>query len=97
MNNSKIWLVVNPTIGLPIFLGAVAVGSFAVHVGVVTNTDWIAEFHSGQEMTDLVIEGDRNTAALASGQELLVTLPDGRVATAVIRDVAPQTASTAVE
>ena len=30
MNNSKMWLVVKPTVGIPMFLGAVAVGSFAV-------------------------------------------------------------------
>ena len=28
----KIWLVVKPTVGIPVFLGAVAVGSFAVHL-----------------------------------------------------------------
>jgi light-harvesting protein B-800-850 alpha chain len=32
MNNAKMWLVVKPTVGIPLFLGAVAVGSLAVHV-----------------------------------------------------------------
>lgn len=50
MNNSKMWLVVSPSVGVPIFLGAVAVGSFAVHVAVVTNTSWVADFLSGEEM-----------------------------------------------
>jgi light-harvesting protein B-800-850 alpha chain len=37
MNNAKMWLVVKPTVGIPLFLGAVAVGSFAVHVAVLSN------------------------------------------------------------
>ena len=28
MNNAKLWLVVKPTVGIPIFLSAVAVGDF---------------------------------------------------------------------
>lgn len=50
MNNSKIWLVVKPTVGVPLFLSAVAVGSFAVHVAVLSNTTWVADFLSGQEL-----------------------------------------------
>ena len=50
MNNSKIWLVVKPTVGVPIFLSAVAVGSFAVHVAVLSNTTWVSDFLSGQEL-----------------------------------------------
>jgi light-harvesting protein B-800-850 alpha chain len=43
----KIWLVVKPTVGIPIFLGAVAVGSFAVHLALVMNTTWIRAYHNG--------------------------------------------------
>lgn len=50
MNNAKMWLVVKPTVGIPMFLGAVAVGSFAVHVAVLTNTSWVSDFLKGQEM-----------------------------------------------
>lgn len=50
MNNSKIWLVVKPTVGIPLFLGGVAVGSFAVHVAVLSNTTWVADFLSGNEL-----------------------------------------------
>ena len=60
MNNAKLWLVVRPTVGIPIFLGAVAVGSFAVHVAVVTNTTWVGDFLSGNEM------GSTKTAAIES-------------------------------
>ncbi|MEO1491626.1 MAG: light-harvesting protein [Pseudomonadota bacterium] len=50
MNNAKLWLVVKPTVGIPMFLSAVAIGSFAVHVAVVTNTTWVGDFLSGNEM-----------------------------------------------
>jgi len=59
MNNAKMWLVVPPAVGVPVFLGAVAVGSFAVHVAVVSNTSWVADFLSGQELGT----GDMQAAA----------------------------------
>jgi len=43
----KMWLVVRPTVGVPIFLGAVAVGSFCVHLAIVTNTTWVKKFLNG--------------------------------------------------
>jgi light-harvesting protein B-800-850 alpha chain len=43
----KLWCVVKPSVGIPIFLGAVAVGSFAVHLALVTNTTWIKDFLNG--------------------------------------------------
>lgn len=36
MNNAKMWLVVKPTVGIPLFLGGVAVASLAVHVAVIS-------------------------------------------------------------
>ena len=50
MNNAKMWLVVKPTVGVPLFLTAVAVGSFAVHVAVLSNTTWVADFLSGKPL-----------------------------------------------
>jgi light-harvesting protein B-800-850 alpha chain len=35
MNNAKMWLVVKPTVGIPLFLGGVAIASLAVHVAVI--------------------------------------------------------------
>jgi light-harvesting protein B-800-850 alpha chain len=43
----KMWLHVKPSVGIPMFLGAVAVGSFAVHVALVTNTTWVKRFLEG--------------------------------------------------
>ena len=62
MNNAKMWLVVKPTVGIPLFLSAVAIGSFAVHVAVLTNTSWVSDFLSGQELGS----GDAVAAALKS-------------------------------
>lgn len=95
MNNSKMWLVVKPTVGIPLFLGAVAVGSFAVHVAVVTNTTWVGDFLSGTEMgssQSAAIESNVKTASAngdavrfysVSDEEMVVVLPDGRMGKAV--------------
>ena len=96
MNNSKIWLVVKPTVGVPLFLSAVAVGSFAVHVAVLSNTTWVADFLSGNELGSgsesamLTPETDTAKASfLAAGNDadadrILVTMPDGTTAVAVL-------------
>ena len=97
MNNAKMWLVVKPTVGVPLFLSAVAVGSFAVHVAVLSNTSWVSDFLSGKDLGT----GDMETAAIdaeadvakagyavdkADGaRELMVVLPDGTVAKAVLQ------------
>ena len=47
MNQGRIWCVVNPTVGLPLFLGAVAVTSLLVHLAVLTNTTWFSAFLQG--------------------------------------------------
>ena len=69
MNNSKLWLVVKPTVGIPLFLGAVAVGSFAVHVAVLTNTSWVDDFLSGNELGS-------SSAALETEQTILPASAD---------------------
>jgi light-harvesting protein B-800-850 alpha chain len=43
----KLWLVVKPSVGIPLFLGAVAVGSFSVHLALVNNTTWVKKFLNG--------------------------------------------------
>ena len=43
----QMWTVVRPTVGVPIFLGAVAVGSFCVHLALVSNTTWVRGFLNG--------------------------------------------------
>ena len=43
----KLWLVVRPTVGIPLFLGALAVGSFSVHLALLNNTTWVKKFLNG--------------------------------------------------
>lgn len=43
----KMWCVVKPTVGIPLFLGAVAVGSFSVHLALAMNTTWIKAYLNG--------------------------------------------------
>ena len=44
----KIWCVVKPSVGIPLFLAAVAVGSFSVHVMLTNNTTWVKDFLNGK-------------------------------------------------
>ena len=107
MNNAKMWLVVPPAVGVPVFLGAVAVGSFSVHVAVLSNTSWVSDFLSGQELGS----GDQKEASAATlfdndtakasyvvpnaegGQQVLVVMPDGTARTAILQPSAHVDAS----
>ncbi|MFN8830398.1 MAG: light-harvesting protein [Labrys sp. (in: a-proteobacteria)] len=99
MNNAKIWLVVKPTVGIPLFLGAVAVGSLYVHTQILLNTTWLPSFLEGKPVTkaaavttpDATVVGS-NAVVLFNGagqsspdlaQQATVVLPDGRTAKVV--------------
>jgi light-harvesting protein B-800-850 alpha chain len=43
----KIWCVVKPSVGMPLFLGGVAVTSLVVHFAILNNTTWFARFLNG--------------------------------------------------
>jgi light-harvesting protein B-800-850 alpha chain len=47
MNQGRIWCVVNPSVGLPLFLGSVTVISLIVHYCVLSNTTWFPAFIQG--------------------------------------------------
>ena len=93
MNNAKMWLVVKPTVGVPLFLSAVAIGSFAVHVAVLSNTTWVADFLSGKPIGGGVamaalpvpdLEAAKAAYVVPGSNEVLVIMPDGTVAKAVL-------------
>jgi light-harvesting protein B-800-850 alpha chain len=63
----KLWLVVKPTVGIPLFLSAVAIGSFAVHVALLTNTTWVKRFLNGKEVA--VATGDAPAPAAAPAKK----------------------------
>ena len=47
MNQGRIWCVVNPTVGLPLFLGSVAGISLIVHASLMTHTNWFSFYWNG--------------------------------------------------
>ena len=94
MNNAKMWLVVKPTVGIPLFLSAVAVSSFAVHVAVLSKTTWYNDYLTGKPMgtgaasaTLVLPDTDAAKASFlpAGSQEVLITMPDGTTAHAVLK------------
>ncbi|MBM3398836.1 MAG: light-harvesting protein [Betaproteobacteria bacterium] len=44
---SKMWLVVKPSVGIPVFIAAVAISSFSVHLALTMNTTWVKGFLNG--------------------------------------------------
>lgn len=66
MNQGKIWLVVKPTVGLPLFLGGVAVIALAVHAAVLTNTKWYPAYYSGKAAVAAVLPAKTAQAAPAA-------------------------------
>ena len=52
----KIWTVVKPTVGIPIFIAAVAIGSFSVHLALTLNTTWVKKFLNGSAATAAVTQ-----------------------------------------
>jgi light-harvesting protein B-800-850 alpha chain len=49
---------VNPTVGLPAFLGSVALISFTVHFAVLNNTTWMKDFYNGTAGKTAAVEGN---------------------------------------
>lgn len=47
MNQARIWLVVNPTVGLPLFLGTVLFIALAVHYAILSHTTWYGDYWQG--------------------------------------------------
>jgi light-harvesting protein B-800-850 alpha chain len=60
----KMWCVVKPSVGIPLFLGACAVGSFAVHTMILNNTTWVKAFLNGN--ADKVASASASAAASAA-------------------------------
>ena len=67
MNQGRIWCVVHPTVGLPLFLGSVALTSLAVHYTVLTHTTWMgAFFEGGKSKAKASLEESVSPVALSS-------------------------------
>jgi light-harvesting protein B-800-850 alpha chain len=59
----KLWLVVKPTVGIPLFLGAVAVGSFMVHYMLLQNTTWMKKYYNGAAQATAALDSATPVAA----------------------------------
>ncbi len=69
MNQGRIWLVVQPTVGLPLFLGTVLLISLLVHWSVLSNTTWFSAFFEGGAAAQVSQTADQD-AMLAANREL---------------------------
>jgi light-harvesting protein B-800-850 alpha chain len=80
MNQGRIWCVVNPTVGLPLFLGSVTLISFTVHAAVMENTTWVKSFFQGGQAS-ATAEVAKPIATAANGYTIHVspTGADGSV------------------
>jgi light-harvesting protein B-800-850 alpha chain len=76
MNQGRIWCVVKPTVGLPLFLGSVALTSLAVHTAVLTNTTWMSDFFNGGKAATAQL----NTSGTAP---VVLKTEDGKAAFAI--------------
>jgi light-harvesting protein B-800-850 alpha chain len=81
MNQGRIWCVVHPTVGLPLFLGSVALTSLAVHASVMTNTTWMSSYWQGAKAKTASVLPATGTAALASAPGFAVTVTPVATAT----------------
>ena len=53
---------------IPLFLGAVAIGSFSVHYMLVSNTTWVKKFLEGKGATTAMLD---SSTAVAAAQPLV--------------------------
>ena len=59
----KMWCVVKPSVGIPMFIAAVAISSFSVHVALTTNTTWVKDYLNGSAKTAVAAPAPEAPAA----------------------------------
>ena len=100
MNQGRVWCVVNPTLGLPLLLGSVALTSLAVHTSVMTNTTWMSNYWQGSSSRPKVAEGAAAAGAANIGAAFSVTVApvpatDAKSPASFVITVTPNVAATA--
>ena len=63
MNQGRLWTVVKPTVGLPLFLGAVATTSLLVHYAILSHTTWFPAYWQGGMKGKVAIESPMGAPA----------------------------------
>ena len=71
----KLWLVVKPTTGIPLFLSAVAISSFLVHYMLLTHTTWLPKYYEGKAMPKTAAAEVPATLAAAAPTTLVAAAP----------------------
>jgi light-harvesting protein B-800-850 alpha chain len=66
MNQGRIWCVVHPTVGLPLFLGSVALTSLIVHASVLTHVTWFGSYWQGKAKNVAMNSTAASVASLSS-------------------------------
>ena len=95
MNQGRIWCVVNPTVGLPLFIGGVAVTSLVVHASVMSHVTWMGKYWEGAAaktaMTDTTIAPvASNVLKTDQGYVIKVTVsPDQSLQVSSLEEPAP--------
>jgi light-harvesting protein B-800-850 alpha chain len=64
MINGRMWLVVKPTVGVPLMLGGVVLSALAVHTAILVNTTWFPAFLQGKPRAAASLS-DGNAPAVA--------------------------------
>lgn len=52
MNNARIWTIVSPNVGVPVFFLVLVFTSLFIHFQVMANTPWFSEFYAGTEAAE---------------------------------------------
>jgi light-harvesting protein B-800-850 alpha chain len=95
MNQGRIWCVVNPTVGLPLFIGGVAVTSLVVHASVLSHTTWFSNYWQGASAKTASVETIAPVASNVSKTDdgYVITIkvsPDVNANVAVVDGKTPQ-------
>jgi light-harvesting protein B-800-850 alpha chain len=61
----KLWCVVKPSTGIPLFLSAVAISSFAVHLTLLNTAPWLKAYYAGGSKATAAAVAPADTAAAA--------------------------------
>lgn len=98
MNQGRIWCVVSPSIGLPLFLSSVALTSLAVHTSVMTNTTWMSNYWQGSARNRTAEAAPTGPALAQAGAFSVTVAPsaavDGKSPASFVITVTPNAATT---
>ena len=62
----KMWTVVRPQVGIPMFIAGVAIASFSVHLALTLNTTWVKNFLNGGQKVVAAAAAEAPPAAAAA-------------------------------